>query len=155
MFGNIQSAMGGSSPNATGLNPSTASKPAGGLFGMFTGLPGNAQQGPVAATPAPMAPGNLGAALQGTRGGAPFNYSEQPTPQQVQQSLATQLRSLQMPQMSRNVGVSNAAIQQIMAQLHPQAQQALRAIPRDTMQQLHQAGLIHPGLMAHLHGMQP
>jgi hypothetical protein len=40
----------------------------------------------------------------------------------------------------------------IMSQLHPQAQQALRGIPRETMQHLHNAGLIHPGLMDHFHG---
>jgi hypothetical protein len=46
----------------------------------------------------------------------------------------------------------SAMIQQIMQQLHPQAQQALRAIPRDTMMALHRAGLIHPGLMQHMYG---
>jgi hypothetical protein len=46
------------------------------------------------------------------------------------------------------------AIGQIMAQLHPQAAQALRAIPRDTMQHLTRAGLMHPGVMNHLYGQQ-
>jgi hypothetical protein len=41
-----------------------------------------------------------------------------------------------------------------MAQLHPQATQALRSIPPQTMQMLHSAGLIHPGLMQHIHGNQ-
>ncbi len=37
-------------------------------------------------------------------------------------------------------------------QLHPQAQQALRNMPPDLMDHLHQAGMIHPEMMGHLRG---
>jgi len=47
---------------------------------------------------------------------------------------------------------TQASIGQMMAQLHPQAQQALRAIPRDTMEHLTRAGIMHPDLMGHLYG---
>jgi len=43
---------------------------------------------------------------------------------------------------------------QIMSQLHPTTTAALKSIPPQALQQLHQAGLIHPGLMQHLNGGQ-
>jgi hypothetical protein len=54
-----------------------------------------------------------------------------------------------MPQGSQQGGIG-----QIMSQLHPQAQQALRGIPPQTLQHLHNAGLIHPGLMQHMYGQR-
>ena len=41
---------------------------------------------------------------------------------------------------------------QIMQQLPPAAMQALRGIPREALQHLHNAGLIHPGVMQHMYG---
>jgi hypothetical protein len=41
-------------------------------------------------------------------------------------------------------------IASMVAQLHPATQQALKSIPPAALQQLHNAGLIHPGLMQHL-----
>ena len=69
----------------------------------------------------------------------------------------------QPPAMPMGIGMAPQAraappaggmIGQIMAQLHPQAQQAIRGIPREALQHLHNAGLIHPDLMGHLYGMQ-
>jgi hypothetical protein len=54
-----------------------------------------------------------------------------------------------------NAGTPNTGmISQIMSQLHPQASDALRAIPRETMAHVTQAGLMHPGVMQHFHGAQ-
>lgn len=49
-------------------------------------------------------------------------------------------------------GGSPGNLSQIMSQLHPATTQALKSIPPQALQQLHQAGLIHPGLMQHLTG---
>lgn len=45
-------------------------------------------------------------------------------------------------------------IGQMFSQMHPQAQQALHSMNPQVLQQLHQAGMLHPELMGHLNSMR-
>jgi hypothetical protein len=57
------------------------------------------------------------------------------------------------PQMQQRPQLSQAQMQQFqqrMGSLHPETMNALRNIPPAAMQQLHSAGIIHPGLMDHM-----
>jgi hypothetical protein len=60
------------------------------------------------------------------------------------------------PMMSPGAGAPNTAqmqqFQQRMGSLHPDTMAALKSIPQKAMQQLHSAGLVHPGMMDHLYG---
>ena len=63
----------------------------------------------------------------------------------------------QPPQMIGNMkppAPNTGSFAQLMSQLHPTTTAALKSIPPQALQQLHQAGLIHPGLMQHLTGNQ-
>jgi hypothetical protein len=65
-------------------------------------------------------------------------------------STMQQAPSAQPPMQPQQQGQNNVGA--TIAGLHPQASAALRAIPRETMQHLTQAGLLHPGVMAHMYG---
>lgn len=120
MFGNLSSALGGSSGTALRPQPPSLGTP---------NAPGNAQPfGLTAMQPSPM------------------------SQQQTQQGIGN-IGPLQPPGgVSKPAQQNQQNIQQIMASLHPQATAALRAMPRDTMTHLVQAGLMHPGVMQHLYG---
>jgi hypothetical protein len=95
--------------------------------------------------------------MPGARPGAmPFLNLPQQPPQAPLNQQQMQQGATNLGQPKSNPSVANSGqqntIQQIMANLHPQATAALRAMPRDTMTRLTQAGLMHPGVMQHLYG---
>jgi hypothetical protein len=90
------------------------------------------------------APGSAGTAIR-----APATPPPSMSPQQIQQGIGN-IGPISAPGGASKPGAQN--IQQIMANLHPQAAAALKAMPRDTMTHLTQAGLMHPGVMRHMYG---
>lgn len=105
--------------------------------GQMGGLPSSGIGNIPPAVGTPNAPGTrMGMPVRpmpATPGAAPQPMGNMPQPQQAQ------------PQNN---------FSQIMSQLHPDTMAALKNIPPQALQQLHQAGLIHPGVMQHLTGNQ-
>ena len=159
------SANGGMTGALTGFNPTNVSAYPGflstggnmsGWAGGGTLAPGSplAPQGPPMSgqmTQTPMAQRDL-------MTGVPANYNPQQAQAQMDATRASMGNigsalgaALQGGQHGAVAGGS-PMMHQIMSQLHPQTQQALKQIPPQALQQLHQAGLIHPQLMQHLNG---
>jgi hypothetical protein len=114
---------------------------------------GNIQPG---VAPTPGAPGTP--AIQGISSflqGSPAGVSQNP-PQLLPERLTQQMQQQVQPQQpQQRPQLSPAQMQQFQQRiggLHPETMNALRNIPPAAMQQLHSAGIIHPGVMDHLNG---
>jgi hypothetical protein len=153
MFGNLGNIFGGPvNPGDGGVGAAPRPQLPGGMMGGFMGMPSSGL-GPVS--------GQFGAPNASSAPPPSFMGGMQPSgmlPPAAGNMYAAQQAAQNAPQQgwaTAGQGMptgGTGGLAGVISQLHPQTTQALQNIPPQALQQLHSAGLIHPGLMQHLSG---